>query len=151
MKTWYTHGVHDTNFGQKMKPNKMVCRREDRREQRCKTHNLFIHFMSERRLDLTRCETNTNIVKIKPGWVLNICWYENEYKDLLYGFYLWQMAGVFLSEWSISKVSKERIFQISVMTKLVPSPDWFIGLDSLDLCSQGSFVDSVITEVSYEL
>ena len=39
-------------------------------------------------------------------------------------------------------------FQISVMTKLVPSPDWFIGLDSLDLCSQGSFVDSVITEVS---
>ena len=35
------------------------------------------------------------------------------------------------------------------MTKLVPSPDWFIGLDSLDLCSQGSFVDSVITEVSY--
>ena len=37
------------------------------------------------------------------------------------------------------------------MTKLVPSPDWFIGLDSLDLCSQGSFVDSVITEVSYEL
>ena len=41
------------------------------------------------------------------------------------------------------------MFQISVMTKLVPSPDWFIGLDSLDLCSQGSFVDSVITEVSY--
>ena len=33
------------------------------------------------------------------------------------------------------------------MTKLVPSPDWFIGLDSLDLCSQGAFVESVVTEV----
>ena len=40
--------------------------------------------------------------------------------------------------------------QISVMTKLVPSPDWFIGLDSLDLCSQGSFVESVTTEVSIQ-
>ena len=33
------------------------------------------------------------------------------------------------------------------MTKLVPSPDWFIGLDSLDLCSRGAFVESVVTEV----
>ena len=39
------------------------------------------------------------------------------------------------------------ILQVSVMTKLVPSPDWFIGLDSLDLCSQGAFVESVVTEV----
>lgn len=36
------------------------------------------------------------------------------------------------------------------MTKLVPSPDWFIGLDSLELCSQGSFVESVTTEVSIQ-
>ena len=35
-----------------------------------------------------------------------------------------------------------------MMTKIVPSPDWFVGLDSLDLCSQGAFVKSVITEVS---
>merc|ERR1711963_869729 len=34
------------------------------------------------------------------------------------------------------------------MTKLVPSPDWFVGLDSLELCSQGAFVESVITEAS---
>ena len=33
------------------------------------------------------------------------------------------------------------------MTKLVPSPDWFVGLDSLDLCSQGAWLESVITEV----
>jgi len=36
--------------------------------------------------------------------------------------------------------------KISVMTKLIPSPDWFIGLDSLDLCSLGSFVESVTIE-----
>eukprot|EP00090_Calanus_glacialis_P017072 TRINITY_DN26679_c0_g1_i1.p1 TRINITY_DN26679_c0_g1~~TRINITY_DN26679_c0_g1_i1.p1 ORF type:complete len:480 (+),score=134.20 TRINITY_DN26679_c0_g1_i1:27-1466(+) len=35
---------------------------------------------------------------------------------------------------------------VSVMTKIVPSPDWFIGLDSLDLCSQGAFRQSVTTE-----
>lgn len=29
------------------------------------------------------------------------------------------------------------------MSKLVPSPDWFIGLDSLDLCHNGSFAPSV--------
>jgi len=38
--------------------------------------------------------------------------------------------------------------KVSVMTKLVPSPDWFIGLDSLDLCSQGAFVESVVTEAA---
>ena len=33
------------------------------------------------------------------------------------------------------------------MSKLVPSPDWFVGLDSLDLCKNGRFVDSVKIEV----
>ena len=33
------------------------------------------------------------------------------------------------------------------MTKIVPSPDWFIGLDSLDLCSQGAFRQTVTIEV----
>ena len=32
------------------------------------------------------------------------------------------------------------MLQVSLMTKLVPSPDWFIGLDSLELCSNGSFL-----------
>ena len=34
------------------------------------------------------------------------------------------------------------------MSKLVPSPDWFVGLDSLSLCDGGSgrFVDSVTVE-----
>ena len=41
------------------------------------------------------------------------------------------------------------ILQVSVMTKIVPSPDWFIGLDSLDLCSQGAFRQSVTTQVRY--
>ena len=47
----------------------------------------------------------------------------------------------------LSTLSIHMILQVSVMTKLVPSPDWFIGLDSLDLCSQGAFVESVVTEV----
>ena len=42
------------------------------------------------------------------------------------------------------------IFQVSVMTKLVPSPDWFVGLDSLDLCSQGAFIENVTIEVSVQ-
>ena len=36
---------------------------------------------------------------------------------------------------------------ISVMTKILPSPDWFIGLDSLDLCSQGAFRQAVNIQV----
>ena len=50
----------------------------------------------------------------------------------------------------LSTLSIHMILQVSVMTKLVPSPDWFIGLDSLDLCSQGAFVESVVTEVGTE-
>ena len=34
------------------------------------------------------------------------------------------------------------------MSKLVPSPDWFVGLDGLNLCENGRFVDSVTVEVS---
>ncbi len=39
------------------------------------------------------------------------------------------------------------IFQISMMSKLVPSPDWFVGLDSLDLCENGRFIDTLTIEV----
>ena len=34
------------------------------------------------------------------------------------------------------------------MSKMVPSPDWFVGLDSLNLCENGRFVDSITVEVS---
>ena len=37
------------------------------------------------------------------------------------------------------------------MSKLVPSPDWFVGLDGLDLCENGKFVDSVTVEVLIEI
>lgn len=33
------------------------------------------------------------------------------------------------------------------MSKLVPSPDWFVGVDSLNLCNNGKFVDSITVEV----
>jgi len=36
---------------------------------------------------------------------------------------------------------------VSAMTKIVPSPDWFVGLDSLQLCNDGHFIQSFATEV----
>ena len=36
------------------------------------------------------------------------------------------------------------------MSKLVPSPDWFVGLDGLNLCENGKFVDSVTVEVQID-
>ena len=36
---------------------------------------------------------------------------------------------------------------MSILTKIVPSPDWFIGMDSVDLCSPGAFVESLTVEV----
>ena len=37
--------------------------------------------------------------------------------------------------------------RVSLMSKLVPSPDWFVGLDSLNLCENGRFVDAITVEV----
>ena len=34
------------------------------------------------------------------------------------------------------------------MTKIVPSPDWFVGLDSLQLCKDGHFIQTFATEVN---
>lgn len=36
--------------------------------------------------------------------------------------------------------------QVSLLSKLVPSPDWFIGIDSLNLCQDNHFIDSITTE-----
>jgi len=38
--------------------------------------------------------------------------------------------------------------KLSCLTALVPSPDWFIGLDSLDLCRDGGWVDHARLDVS---
>ena len=37
--------------------------------------------------------------------------------------------------------------QVSLMSKLVPSPDWFVGIDSLDLCENGRLIDALTVEV----
>ena len=37
--------------------------------------------------------------------------------------------------------------QVSLVTKIVPSPDWFVGLDSLELCRGGAFLPSFSWEV----
>ena len=33
--------------------------------------------------------------------------------------------------------------QVSVLSRLIPSPDWFVGLDSYDLCISGQWVNNV--------
>ena len=33
------------------------------------------------------------------------------------------------------------------MSKIIPSPDWFVGLDSVNLCQNGHFVETVTIEV----
>ena len=30
--------------------------------------------------------------------------------------------------------------RLSLVTRIIPSPDWFVGLDSLDLCRNGGFI-----------
>ena len=37
--------------------------------------------------------------------------------------------------------------QVSLMTKVVPSPDWFVGLSNVELCSNGHFMPSYEEEV----
>ncbi|CAG9772881.1 unnamed protein product [Ceutorhynchus assimilis] len=37
--------------------------------------------------------------------------------------------------------------RVSLMSRIVPSPDWFIGIDSFDLCVNGNWLDSITVEV----
>ena len=34
-----------------------------------------------------------------------------------------------------------------MVARVVPSPDWFIGVDSFNLCVEGLWLESVIIEV----
>ncbi|KAH8375223.1 hypothetical protein KR200_000584 [Drosophila serrata] len=36
---------------------------------------------------------------------------------------------------------------VSLMTRIVPSPDWYIGVDSFELCVGGSWIDTVTVEL----
>ncbi|XP_039283369.1 spondin-2 [Nilaparvata lugens] len=36
--------------------------------------------------------------------------------------------------------------RVSLMARMVPSPDWFIGIDSFDLCVDGNWLDSITIE-----
>lgn len=38
--------------------------------------------------------------------------------------------------------------QVSFVSKIVPSPDWFIGVDSLELCENGHWLNSVDVKVT---
>ncbi|KAK6621587.1 hypothetical protein RUM44_001394 [Polyplax serrata] len=35
---------------------------------------------------------------------------------------------------------------VSMAAKIIPSPDWFVGVDSLALCTEGSWLDSITIE-----
>lgn len=37
--------------------------------------------------------------------------------------------------------------RVSLMSRIIPSPDWFIGIDSFDLCVNGNWLDSITIEV----
>lgn len=37
---------------------------------------------------------------------------------------------------------------VSVMARINPSPDWFVGVDAFQLCVEGNWVDTVTVEVS---
>ncbi|XP_050690641.1 spondin-1-like isoform X3 [Eriocheir sinensis] len=37
--------------------------------------------------------------------------------------------------------------RVSLVSKIVPSPDWFVGVDSFDLCEDGNWVDNVKIQV----
>ncbi|XP_065560236.1 uncharacterized protein LOC136027165 isoform X2 [Artemia franciscana] len=37
--------------------------------------------------------------------------------------------------------------RVSLISKIVPSPDWFIGIDNFDLCSNGKWLDGITIEV----
>ncbi len=37
---------------------------------------------------------------------------------------------------------------MSFVSKLIPSPDWFIGIDGLELCRAGRFLDEIQEEVT---
>lgn len=37
--------------------------------------------------------------------------------------------------------------QVSLVSRIIPSPDWFIGIDSFNLCVNGNWLDSITIEV----
>ncbi|XP_054260849.1 spondin-2 isoform X2 [Macrosteles quadrilineatus] len=37
--------------------------------------------------------------------------------------------------------------RVSLMSRIIPSPDWFIGIDSFDLCVDGNWLDTITIEV----
>ncbi len=37
--------------------------------------------------------------------------------------------------------------RVSFVSKMVPSPDWFVGVDGMELCRGGAFVDKIKEEV----
>lgn len=39
------------------------------------------------------------------------------------------------------------LFQLSLMVKMIPSPDWFVGMDSLNLCEGSQWKQDVTVDL----
>jgi hypothetical protein len=48
---------------------------------------------------------------------------------------------------SLTPVTVFPFMQVSVVLRIVPSPDWFVGLDSLQLCKNGFWIDALSVQV----
>lgn len=51
------------------------------------------------------------------------------------------IGSFILNVFPISLFMNLSCLQVSLVVKIVPSPDWFVGVDSLDLCTDGEWVD----------
>lgn len=43
----------------------------------------------------------------------------------------------------VSLIMLHSLTQLSLMVKVIPSPDWFVGVDSLNLCEAGQWKEEV--------
>ena len=99
-------------------------------------------------LGLSACPSNRG--RSRSFWDFALSWW----KPLTggdWGIYGYQTSIIHDHRLWISTPHKNKpnfmFLQVSVLTKIVPSPDWFIGLSSVELCSNGAFVKSHTEEV----
>ena len=62
-------------------------------------------------------------------------------------FFWWRYFRCCLN---VFDLTLHNLHRLSLVTRIIPSPDWFVGIDSLDLCRNGVFVSSVkVTPIKF--
>lgn len=90
--------------------------------------------------------------------VINVPCYSCCYFDIFF-FFVWKMfvkqpdvCSLNKRMWHIKKnfifIHWHFFFQLSFMMKIIPSPDWFIGVNSLDLCAHGRWKNKVHVDLT---